>query len=202
MHFIIVILIGILVTSVGAIPFGLVNLNVMDISFRVGRREAMQLALGAAIIEVVYGIIAIVLGTFLHRFIDSNSYLKVIIVLIIGIVGVIYFLKKIPAEETHTARFRYFIYGAFLNIISFQVFLFWIVAAAYLHTHEWFIPEGMILLLFALGIWIGKMIVLWIYAISGKTILSRFKLVARNINRIIGTLLIFIMILQFLKMLV
>ena len=52
---IIVLLIGITTSIVGAVPFGLVNLTVLNVSLEQGNRAALRIAHGASFIEVLFG---------------------------------------------------------------------------------------------------------------------------------------------------
>ena len=62
MHQLILLLLGIWVTIIGALPFGLVNLSVVDVSLKHGRRLAMLIAHGAALVEVLFGVGAMFTG--------------------------------------------------------------------------------------------------------------------------------------------
>ena len=52
MNQLILLLVGVFVTIIGALPFGLVNLSVVDVTLKQGRKPAMQVAYGAAWVEV------------------------------------------------------------------------------------------------------------------------------------------------------
>lgn len=52
------------------------------------------------------------------------------------------------------------------------------------------LPLAILVTIFALGIWLGKMAVLWIHALMSGKIPSRFGFLARNINRVIGVVLL------------
>lgn len=89
--------------------------------------------------------------------------------------------------------------GVVLNLLSIQVLLYWIVAITWLKTS--YLPEitpGLILVL-VVSIWIGKMGVLWVYALFSNLIMSKSDFIAKNINRIIGTILILSGFIQLIK---
>jgi len=190
---------GILVTSVGALPLGLVNLSVLDSSHKKGYREGMQIAHGAAITEVFFGLTAILTGLYIQRLFEENPSLNYIIISIIGIVGIIFILKKKKSIGDAENNFPGFWKGIFLNLISIQVLLFWVVAIAFLYSHNKFNYAPAFVITFLIGIWAGKMGVLLIYARMSRIILSKSDLLAKNINRIIGVVLLATSLINILK---
>ncbi len=55
-------LIGALATTIGAVPFGLANLSVVDVAIKANIRKSMSVAFGAAIIEIVFALTALLAG--------------------------------------------------------------------------------------------------------------------------------------------
>lgn len=86
-----------------------------------------------------------------------------------------------------------------LNLISIQVLLYWLFATTYLHAVLEVNFTVFSILFFAVGIWLGKMGVLWLYAAFSNKILGRIGFVSRNINRIIGVVLLLAAALQLVK---
>ena len=61
-------LLGFVFSFIGSIPFGMINLTVVDTTIHKGLRAGIVLGLGAAIIEFFQAIIAVL---FTHIFIDN-----------------------------------------------------------------------------------------------------------------------------------
>jgi threonine/homoserine/homoserine lactone efflux protein len=199
MYFIIAHLSGILIAALGALPFGLVNLSVLGTSYHKGFREGMRIAHGAAIIEVLYGLISVIGGLFIQELIKENSYLNYSLVAVIGSIGIVFLFKNDRAKVENKTNLHGFWKGVFLNLISIQVFLFWVIAVSFLYSHNKFYESPVFIIAFLAGIWVGKMSVLWLYARLSRTILSRSKILSNNINRVIGSILLITVIIQFLK---
>ncbi len=199
MNFFNALITGILVTSVGALPLGLVNLSVLDSSHKKGYREGMKIAHGAAITEVLFGLTAILAGLFIQRLFEENPTLNYIIVAIIGIMGIMFLFKKNKSGGGAVNNFSGYWKGVFLNLVSIQVLLFWIVAIAFLYSRNIFNNSPVFIVTFLLGIWAGKMGILCIYARMSRIILSKSDLLARNINRIIGVVLLTTSLINILK---
>ncbi len=200
MYYINALLSGILVTAIGAVPFGLVNLYVLDISNKRGARAGMTIAFGAALVEVIYGITAIMAGMVIIKLLDEYSYLNYIIASVIGLVGVMFFFKKTTQKGNSAVGIKGFWKGVFLNLISIQVLLFWLVAIPFLYSQNRFNDAPAFVFTFLAGIWIGKISVLWIYARMSRIILSKSDILARNINRIIGVILLITGMIQIIKL--
>ena len=191
--------IAILITIIGALPFGLVNLTVLDTSYRKGRVAASYISHGAALIEVLFGLTALMAGSLIGQFTRNNPFVHYLVLLVPAVVGVVFLLKKNHRETNKTEKQQGFLQGMILNLISIQVLLYWLLAMTYLNT-VWN-PEynGLSISLFAAGIWLGKMAVLWTYALFSRRIFARMGFLSRNINRIIGMVLLLTVVLQLIK---
>ena len=190
---------AIIITIIGALPFGLVNLTVLDISFHRNKIAALKVAHGAAWIEVLFGLTALITGSLIAQYTKDHQVVQTLVLIIPALVGSAFLLKKNRSEAKTTKKDHGFLKGMMLNLISIQVLLYWLFAMTYFNTR--YEPEFNILFiaLFVLGIWVGKMGVLWIYALLSQKIFSRFAFLARNINRIIGVVLLITVFIQFFK---
>jgi threonine/homoserine/homoserine lactone efflux protein len=197
--YLIILFLGMGAAIVGALPFGLVNLTVLNVTFERGNRAAIKIAHGAALVEVVFGLTALFAGGMLARHIEGNAIVSYTTagVLIIG--GVFFVLKKQRISDQRGTAFSGFFKGILLNLVSIQVFLFWILAIAFLSSRELLHYDILSILFFVSGIWLGKMAVLWMYMNLSNRILSRSRIISKNINTIIGIMLFGLAFVQVLK---
>jgi hypothetical protein len=86
-----------------------------------------------------------------------------------------------------------------LNLVSIQVLLYWMFAMTYLLAIREIEYNAFTIVFFAAGIWLGKMGILWLYAIFSKKIFCSMGFLARNINRVIGVVLLFTVAIQLVK---
>ena len=63
-------------TIVGGLPFGLVNLTVLNVTFEKGSREAIKIAHGAALVEVLFGLTALLAGGVLGKMVVLWMYMN------------------------------------------------------------------------------------------------------------------------------
>ncbi|NBC82887.1 MAG: hypothetical protein GVY19_05845 [Bacteroidetes bacterium] len=188
-----------LITIIGALPFGLVNLTVLDVSYHRGTVPAMKIAHGAAWIEIAFGITALLAGNFLGMGMEKYHAIQQLAIAIPLLVGLIFLLNKSKTTVHSAFKTKGFLRGVLLNLISVQVFLYWIFAITYLSGLGLLEINRAVLLLSVPSIWLGKIGVLWLYARFSKPILSRSDYLAKNINRLIGIVLIASGLLQLLK---
>ena len=184
---------------IGALPFGLVNLTVLNVTFERGNRAANKIAHGAAFVEVVFGLTALYTGGMLARHIEGNVIISYSTAAVLIIGGIFFILKKQRKNDPNETGSSGFLKGILLNLVSIQVFLFWILAIAFLSSRELLQYDLLSILLFVAGIWLGKMAVLWIYMNLSNRILSRSRIISKNINTIIGIVLFGLAFVQVLK---
>ncbi|MEX2370139.1 MAG: hypothetical protein WD578_03955 [Bacteroidales bacterium] len=190
---------AIFITIIGALPFGLVNLSVLDISYRRGQGEAMNISRGAAAVEVTYGLAALVTGGLIGQFIKNNHVVQFLVLSVPALAGLFFLLKGKQNQSVELGNSQGFLKGMLLNLISLQVLLYWLFAMTYLHT-LWEIDNNVLTItLFAIGIWLGKMGVLRLYAILSKKISGRLGFLSKNINRIIGVVLLLTVVVQLIR---
>ena len=199
MNLLYIIPLAILVTIIGAVPLGLVNLTVLDASYRKGKVAAMYISHGAALIEVLFGLTALMAGSLIGQFTRNHQFVHTLVLILPAIIGVVFLMKKNRSETNIIGKQQGFLRGMMLNLVSIQVFLYWLFAMTYLNT-VWNPDYNILSLsLFAAGIWLGKMGVLWAYALFSRKIFTRMGFLSRNINRIIGIVLLLTVFLQLIK---
>lgn len=194
-------LIGALICTIGAVPFGLVNLSVMDVAINQKVRKSMSIARGAAIVEVLFALIALLAGTILSGYFNDNILVKYIVLAVLVVSGIFFWFKQnnLTSKGDNTSS-NDFLKGAVLNLMSIQVLLFWLFAITFLSVRNLFPSTLIQFLLFISGVWIGKMAVLRAYAILGKKVAEKSQLISQNMNRIIGFILILAASIQLIKL--
>lgn len=183
-------LIGFIASIIGAVPFGLVNLSVLQTSINKGIKATIPISYGASVVEILYGVFGIFAGSLLFKYIDKNPWFNVFTTLVLLTMGLIFLFKRSQFQLNNNNSFGGFLYGVLLNLLSLQVLAYWILAISFISSinHQLFTPLAVIL--FLAGIWAGKMSVLLSYASLGNKIASQSEKISKNINRLIGIVLI------------
>lgn len=183
-------LFGFIASIIGAVPFGLVNLSVLQTAISKGTKATMPISYGASVVEIVYGILGIFAGSLLFKYIGNNLWFNIFTALVLLFVGLAFFFKRSQFQFNKSNTIGGFLYGILLNLLSLQVLVYWILAVSFISSfnHQIFTPLAV--MLFLAGIWTGKMGVLISYASLGKKIASQSARISNNINRVIGILLL------------
>ncbi|PKP02206.1 MAG: hypothetical protein CVU14_03915 [Bacteroidetes bacterium HGW-Bacteroidetes-9] len=193
-------LIGAVATFIGAVPFGLVNLSVADVAIKVNICKSMSVAFGAAIVEILFAVTALLAGSLINNLIEANSAIKYSVLAVLFFSGVFFWFKKNKTKITENkSSSKGFLKGVVLNLISIQVLLFWLVAIAFLSVKNLVPASALQMVLFVVGVWLAKVAVLWGYAILARKVAEKSASLSSNINRIIGALLVFVALIQLMK---
>lgn len=192
---------GAVICTIGAVPFGLVNLSVMDVAINQNVRKSMSIAHGAAIVEILFASTALLAGTVLSGYFNGNILVKYIVLAVLIVSGIYFWFKQynLTNKGDHESS-NGFLKGTLLNLMSIQVLLFWLFAVTFLSVRN-LLPSTLIQFsLFISGVWFAKMTVLRAYAILGKKVAEKSQLISRNMNRIIGSILILVAFIQLVKL--
>lgn len=112
----------ILTAIIGAMPFGLVNLSVLDTAFHKNRHTALKVAHGESWIEVLYRILALLAGSIIAQVVENSPLVKYTTVLIPIFVGGFFLFKKGSQPHLPDTKQGY-LKGVVLNLLSVQVLL-------------------------------------------------------------------------------
>ncbi len=193
---------GFFAAIIGAVPFGLVNLSVVDSTLSRGERAAFMVSAGATLIEVVFVLLAVFLGSRLAGYIENNQWIEFFILLVLLAAGISFFLRRNKDSDKKMFIMPAFLKGMFLNILSVQVLLYWFIALAYLQANDQIVFTQECIVSFTLAVALGKMLTLLFYRLLAKKIKSKSSVIARKINYIIGTIMVGLAAVQLLKIFV
>lgn len=181
--------IGFAASIIGALPFGLVNLSVLQSAVNKGILSTIPVATGASMVEIGYGIVGIFAGKFIFEYTHNNLWFHVVSAAILLVTGVTFFVKKSQFDFNLKPTFGGFSYGILLNLLSLQVLAYWIITGSILSSAGLLPHSPATIVVFLAGIAMGKMGTLWVYAYFGEEIFARSKRISRNINRLVGIIL-------------
>jgi threonine/homoserine/homoserine lactone efflux protein len=196
MDFIFAFILGMALTILVTIPFGLVNLSVLDCALTKSKTESMRVALGATLVEVFFAVFAIFAGGIIHNLLKSNPFVDYISFAILFSIGLLFWFKKKDTQNQSKYRLAGFLKGMALNLISVQVLLFWVIAISMVFSKSLMVFSLINLFFFLIGVGVGKMVILFLYSWLGERIIRKYHSFDAIINRIIGTILIVLSVIQ------
>lgn len=198
--------IGILVTFIGAIPLGTVNISVINTTLRQDARNAMKIALAAGIAEIILSFYALHCSMVVSSFIDMNTWIQIVIaVLLLAVGGFLFFKKKKERQTKSKLKTSKYITGLFLGLLNPPVLVYWVFIISYLNKNDIALTMNtslMILFIFFAGVYLGKIITLYGYSKLSVLIKNKVQNIAQTINKVIGVLLVIIGLIQGIKFLI
>ena len=190
-------LIGLGVSFLGALPFGIVNLSVVDVTAHENFRAGLDISIGASLIEAVHFLLAFFLGAMVVDYLEGSLWVKVFVVLLFLGIGLLFFLKK---QKDHAKSPSYqlpnFVKGLILSAINPQAIPFWVFVIAGLQSGGWVTLDPMAdvkwVAFFLAGVLGGKLLALVLFGKMSTLLVNRVSVVSVWMNKIIGGILFLI----------
>lgn len=175
-----VLIIALLVSYLGSVPPGTINVSVMQLAIQEKQRAAFFLALAASLVEFVYAGITVRFQLFLSNsqwFTDHFYIITALPMIVLGI-GNLFSSSHSGSFISHVkAKGRSgFGRGLILGILNPLTLPYWLTVTAYLQTHSLISLEGSSYWLYLVGISTGTFLLLLSILAIGR----RFQRIADN----------------------
>ena len=193
------------VSAVGTLPPATINISVLQLAIRDLRKTALWLAIGAAIIDLLYTILSLEISELLETQDWLTANFQLISASVFIVLGVASILASSQKANTKV-RFKFiesgFIRGVLLGIFNPLVMPFWLAITTYLKSNDILALEGYSAPAFLAGTFVGELGVLIIIIRLGKsfTRYSDNKWIVYIIPDIIFTFLGMLSIIQYFSM--
>ncbi|VXD18669.1 LysE family transporter [Marinoscillum sp. 108] len=189
-----VFIIAFVVSYLGSIPPGTINITSMQLSVQNHRRAAFFFALAASITEFIYAGVTVRLQLFLSEKPFFTEYFQIITALAMLALGVANLLTKTNSQsllsKTTTPKGRNgFKLGVILGVLNPLTIPFWLAVTAYLQNHRLISLSGVNFWLYLSGISIGTFALL----LTVNRLGARFTNIADNqllVHRLPGIIFI------------
>lgn len=197
--------IGIIATILSALPLGASNIAVINTTLKQNAKQAFKIAITAGIAEVILSYYALHCNMVVKEFFNDNLWVQFIIVCLLFIAGVFLFFKKQSektAKKKNLTQSKYAT-GFVLGIINPPVLIYWVIAFGVLNNNDFMLSlqsSLSVLFLFFFGVYLGKLLTLYFYSRISVAIKNKVKNITFLINKVTGAFLVFIGILQAIKL--
>ncbi len=203
MRVLIHVLLGMVLSFIGSIPFGSINVTVIESAIARSFRTAMWVGLGAASIEFIQAGIALLFS----KLITANPLTQQILfwISIPIFIGLgIYFLKKKNPEDTEQihgySHGRGFLKGVIISSLNVLAIPYWIFYGTYLTSIGWIDPSKTFnIIVFSLGVFLGTSLILTTYARLGIYAKSKFNKITHYIAPGVGYFFFLLALLQIIR---
>ena len=205
--------IGIIAAIIGALPLGTTNVAVINTTIKENVQNALKIVYTAAAAELILVLIAIGFNMQIENFIDMNVWVQYAIVVVLLAVGTVLIIgrkeciKDVNDEcviiKKRKIKISKQTLGFILGLVNPTVLIYWILVISFLSKKMIYLNTNVeisILLLFLVGVFIGKVITLYGYGKFSHMLKVRMKNITTSINRVIGILLICVSIFQITKL--
>jgi len=181
MSWITVLLVATVVSFIGSIPPGTINISVMQLAILHRRSTAIAFGAAAALVELFYAGFTVRFHIFLTENTNITDYFHIIAGTAMVILGILNLRSKTKASDVKTVhegvkKRNAFKKGAILGIANPLTVPFWLAVTAYLQKHEWITLDGVNLYAYAIGISVGTFLLLLLVTQLG----SAFKTIANS----------------------
>jgi threonine/homoserine/homoserine lactone efflux protein len=192
--------IGFLASVIGALPLGASNIAVINTTLKQNASQAFKIAITAGIAEVILSYYALHCNMVVKDFFNTNQWLQISIAILLLAFGSFLFFKSNKRKANTTKKSNKLIQskyatGFFLGLLNPPVLIYWLVVYGFINTNNIMLSlqsSLVVLFLFFVGVYIGKILTLYIYSKFSLVIKQKFKNINMIINKVTGSLLFFI----------
>lgn len=195
-------LIGLAVCFVGTIPFGPINLTVVKTTLKKGLPAAIQVSFAAAIVEIFQAFLALYAGMLVIESIEMYPMIKLLLYGGFFTAGAILFFRKTESEvkpKKIRLKVSNFTKGIVVALLNLQAVPFWVFFQTYMKMSHWIDYELRHLAAFFIGVFIGKFLALYSFALLSVAVSKRLNSISLLMNKILGSVLMGIGFFQIFK---
>lgn len=188
---------GFILSLFGSLPPGLISMTVSYTAIRRGMAAALALAAGAAFAEYFQAFLAVWMSEWFlsHPAVETGFRWAAMVIFLALAVYLIFYAKapKAPEKTPEFHAYRQFIQGIGISAFNLLAIPYWFTYCGWLKLEGyWENATPLSTFVFSLGVSIGTFGALALYAWLGATIVSRADSVARQANRLIGLIFLFL----------
>ncbi|MEO0007169.1 MAG: hypothetical protein RJA20_1365 [Bacteroidota bacterium] len=178
---------GFVLSLLGSLPPGLINLSVAYIAIRRSFAAAMILGTGAAFAEYFQALAAVALVGIMPAFKAVFEWVAAVVFLSLGVYLLLWPpTPQQPDEIDEVSLSSYFSKGVLISIFNLLAIPYWVTYCSWLQSEGWWSEQTPDMLIFAAGVSIGTVGAFSLYAWFSTKIMQRVNNIAKIANLVIG----------------
>lgn len=198
--------IGFLISFLGQLPLGNMNLTATQLSVQENYRNAWKYGLGIVLVEIIYLRLALTGMDWVveHKVLFSiMGWLTVIVFIVLGILAFVMARKQTSAKKglLLNNKMNRFLLGVVVSGINPAQIPFWFLWSTQLLNSKVILPTTGQFNLFTAGAGLGSLAGLAVYIHGGKWIITKLKTSNKGLNIFMGIVFILAGLLQLYNML-
>jgi len=183
----------------GSLQLGPVNVCVIQTALAQGKRQALMVATGGALPEIIYSSLAVAGASIIQQYPKAMLAFGWVVIGLLLILGIYYFFKPHREITVQPSQGAGFAKGFMLAILNPQLMPFWLGVLVYMRSYVDFAQGSLIspYITFIIGTAVGAWALLFVFtklAIAYRTKLN--TLFRHNLNRIVGCLFIILALVE------
>lgn len=188
-------------TVLGTIPFGPINLSVVNITLKKSLKAVRVFILAAALVEIIQALVSIFFGAVVDKFLMDNAWFQWLAIAVFLGAGIFILLRKSKPKEAKPSRFKVptFFQGFIVAALNPQAVPFWLISLAVIAKITTLDFAEYRMLSFLLGVFAGKYLALTGFALFSQKIKGCIKEGSRIVDIVFGSVLIAIALIQAFK---
>ena len=200
-------ILGISTSIIGALPLGASNIAVINTTIKGNLKQAVKISVTASMAEVLLSLYALNYNMMVKDFFSSNQWLQVVLAIALLGIGGLLFFKKSKSNSKLRSKPSFlkskYITGFLLGLLNPPVLVYWLLVYGIINNNVAMLtiasPTAQLLAFFT-GVYLGKMLTLYIYGTFSVYLMQKFSDINQIINRVTGSLLFSVGVLQFAKL--
>ena len=200
-------IIGISAAFIGALPLGASNIAVINTTLKQNAKQAFKIAFASGIAEVILSYYALHCNMIVRDFFNEHLWIQITIVALLILIGAFLFFRKQSEDngkvrKNKLARSKYAT-GFLTGILNPPVLIYWVVAFGIINNNDIMLSlqsSLLVLFLFFSGVYIGKILTLYLYSKFSSIIKNRVQNITTIVNKVTGVLLVVIGVVQAIKL--
>ena len=198
--------IGSLISFLGQLPLGNMNLTATQLSVQENLRSAWKYGLGIVLVEIIYLRLALTGMDWVveHKVLFAiMGWLTVIVFIVLGVLAFVMARKQTSAKKglLLNNKMNRFLLGVVVSGINPAQIPFWFLWSTQLINSKVLLPTTAQFNLFTAGAGLGSMAGLAVYIHGGKWLITKLKTSNRGLNIFMGIVFIFAGLFQLYNML-
>lgn len=183
---------GMLISFLGTLPLGTLNIAAMQIALTDGFRPALYFALGALLVEVIFVRVSLVAMHWVTRHKRLFGLLEWIAVVVVAALAISSFRAAMDPEVEKNVilsnTIHRFWLGVMLSAVNPLQIPFWFGWSAVLFSKKILTPDNSRYNIYILGIGLGTLAGNMVFILGGKYITEYFDASQQVINLVIGAI--------------
>ncbi len=186
----------------GSLQLGPVNVCVIQTALAHGKRQALIVATGGALPEIIYASLAVWGANSIEKYPSIMDIFGWLVVLLLLVLGIYYFLKPYHKKEITPSAGAGFGKGFMLAVFNPQLFPFWLGVLVYLRGFIDFSNSSVISpnATFVVGTAVGAWLLLFLFTKLAVTYKDKLNSILKhNLNKIVGCLFIILAVVELVR---